>query len=277
MIRAIWVVVIIVVCSSDALALDSNRSPYAAAVDYCRSMVGQLTLNDDRSIFCFDGLVSPDRDASSLIALNDGGLFVVRSQGGSGTDAIKIATLLGEKRATVVIYDYCISACAHFFFVASARTYVSKDTIVAWHHGWLGWPLCDAIAPRRVDNAKRLTRTFCHSLPEQYQKSARKLQSLAEPFYKNRVIELAEFSLESPPQSAHMARILRSRFESTGTYPSVVWMWNPRYFKTKLKTEIIYESYPENQDRVDELATRFFGQNATGFFGSSGGRVLHDP
>jgi hypothetical protein len=100
---------------------------------------------------------------------------------------------------------------------------------------------------------------------------------LAAPFFKKRVINWEDYSLENPPQSAYMAKMLRYRFESAGTYPSVVWMWNPRYYKTTLKTEIMYDSYPESQDRVDELVLHHFGDGAKGLFGPRGGRVLHDP
>jgi hypothetical protein len=101
-------------CSSAAAFESSDRSAYAAAVSYCRTKPNQLVLSEDRSIFCFDGKVSPERDASSLEALDSGGLFVVRSVGGGSTTATRIAMLLEKKQATVVVYDYCISACAKF-------------------------------------------------------------------------------------------------------------------------------------------------------------------
>ena len=59
----------------------ADRSTYAAAVAYCRSKAGQLVLNEKKSIFCFDGEVRQERDASSLELLNSEGLFVVRSPG----------------------------------------------------------------------------------------------------------------------------------------------------------------------------------------------------
>jgi hypothetical protein len=269
--------VLLMSCSPAVAVTEAERSAYAAAVEYCRSKAGQLVLNEEKSIFCFDGEVPPERDASSLSTLNDEGLFVVRSPGGDGTNAVRIARLIGEKRATIVIYDYCISACAHFFFVASDKTFVSQDTLVAWHHGWDGWPLCDAIERKGRDGSKILTRTFCHRLPAEYEASRRDLQDIAHAFFRQRVIDWTQFNLERPPQSTYMAKILRSRFEGTGTYPSVVWMWNPRYYKNVLKTKVYYDSYPESQDRVDELVARYLGERATGFFGPSGGRVLHDP
>src|SRR2546430_1060074 len=60
-------------------------------------------------------------------------IFVVRSHGGEVKTAMTIADVLQDKNALVVIYDYCLSACAGFLFIASAETFVTKGTVVAWH------------------------------------------------------------------------------------------------------------------------------------------------
>jgi hypothetical protein len=283
---------VLAVCTSAIASEAAERSRYNDAVDYCRTKPGQLVLREDRSVFCFDGQVPlgqqdaidycrskpgqvirnpdqsilchngfawPQRDVSSLNGLQEGGLFVVRSLGGSGLEALRLSMLLAEKRATVVIYGYCISACALTFFIASGRTHVTKDALVAWHHGWSEGRMCDEIHPR----TKRLTRTWCgvDYHPE--------LRKLGDAFFPKRVVILQNFGLDHPPQSVQMAKVLRSRFEGTGTYPSVVWMWNPRYYRSTLKTDITYESYPTSQDEVDELSVRYFGPGAL--------QILHDP
>jgi hypothetical protein len=254
----------------------ADRSTYAAAVAYCRSKAGQLILNEKKSIFCFDGEVRQERDASSLESLNSEGLFVVRSPGGDAIAAARIATLLEEKKATVVIYDFCISACASFFFVAGARTYVLKDTIVAWHYGWREWSPCEdvgyGIEHRNSDGARRLSKgRVCYEYSEQYQEMQKKARSLAIPFYARRIVDLQRFNFDRPPRSAHIAMILRSKVRDTGTWPEVSWTWNPRYHKSTLRTEVIYEKYPESQDEVDALMQRFLGKHARS------NSVLHDP
>ena len=120
-------------------------------------------------------------------------------------------------------------------------------------------------------NEERGTGSFCDELPEQQRQLLDEFRSIAEPFFKRRVIDLKRFSLETPPQSAHIARTLRSKFRDTGHFPDVVWMLNPRYYKAMLRTEIIYEAYPESQDEVDALTRRFYGKHARS------GEVLHDP
>jgi hypothetical protein len=265
------------ITSGPAVALtEADRALYAAAATYCRSKPGRLTLNDEKSIFCFDGEVRLERDTSSLEMLNSEGLFVVRSPGGNVTAAARIATLLEEKKAIVVIYDYCFSACAGFFFVAGPRTYILKDTIVAWHYGWREWSPCEdvgyGIEYRNSDGARRLPNGgFCYEYAEQHREVQKAFRSLATPFFARRIIDLQRFNFDRPPMSAHIATILRSKIRDTGTSPNVSWMWNPRYHKSTLRTEVFYEKYPESQDEVDALEQRFLGKHARS------NSVLQDP
>jgi hypothetical protein len=114
------------------------ESTFAAAVTDCRRYprtsvsATSIHLNDDGSVLCFDGQITQDLDVSPVNGLSAGGLFVVRSPGGYRGPAMQIATILESKAATVVIYDYCISACAKFIY-ASVDTYVAQDSVVAWH------------------------------------------------------------------------------------------------------------------------------------------------
>jgi hypothetical protein len=112
----------------------------ARAVDHCSSQdpnppgrAGRLS--EDRSILCFDGMIRRDLDLAPLHQLTNDGLFVVRSIGGDIFLAMKIADILWEKNATVVIRDYCLSACANAILIASNQTYVLTNAIVAWHGG----------------------------------------------------------------------------------------------------------------------------------------------
>ena len=45
-------------------------------------------------------------------------------------------------------------------------------------------------------------------------------------------------------------------FEDTGSYPDILWTWNPRYYASILKTKIVYEAYPRSQDEVDDMASK---------------------
>ena len=114
---------------------DFDRESYYRAVEYCRGDVSRpMALSPDGQILCFDGAVVRDMDVSLARSLNEGGLFVVRSPGGNEGPAIVLSDMIRERRGTVVAYDYCLSACAVFFLVASHQTFVVKGALVAWHY-----------------------------------------------------------------------------------------------------------------------------------------------
>lgn len=274
---AVCIMAALLTSPGPAVALtEADRSAYAAAVAFCRTRPGRLALEEGRSIFCFDGAVRGERDVSALKSLNSEGLFVVRSPGGTATVAASIATMLEEKKATVVIYDYCFSACASFFLIAGVRTYVLKDSIVAWHHGggWRGWSVCEkhGVGYRSTDGTWRATRELCHEHSESLSATFRELRSSVEPFFKRRTVDQERYNFfERPPRSQHIARILAFKKRDTGTDSEAFWTWNPRYHKSALRTEVIYEKYPESQDEVDALMQRLLGKRARS------GEVLHDP
>jgi hypothetical protein len=239
----------------------SEKFAYDDAVAYCRGNVTRpVALNDDRNILCFDGDVVNGMDLSLVEKLKENGLFVVRSRGGIGKTAIEISNALDAKHATVIPYDYCLSACASFFFVAS-RTYVHAKTIVAFHFPDLTpLPDCARIEPIRGSEDKRLVAWPC---PNYDNSRIQYLLEMEDRFYETRVIDR---QYGSPPQSVHMRKYLRSLFEQTAKLPEALWMWNPRFYKTALKTEIAYEGYPASQDEVDALAAKF-----------NLGRIIFDP
>src|SRR5262245_22963308 len=125
---------------SSAVTTHARPDRVASATNHCtkvgpnsREQAGRL--NDDQTIWCFDGAIDTYLDLTPVLRLKDGGTAVVRSGGGSAPMAMSIADVLWEKNATVVVRDYCLSACANAFFVASQQTYVLAYTVVAWHGG----------------------------------------------------------------------------------------------------------------------------------------------
>src|SRR5690349_15855391 len=126
-------------CASRAQDEPVDKEIYHLAVEYCRGTVPRpMALSSDRRILCFDGWVEKDMDVSLARDLGEGGLFVARSLGGDIASAIALSDLLRERAATVVIYDFCLSACADYIFIASHRTYVLKGSLVAWHVSIIG-------------------------------------------------------------------------------------------------------------------------------------------
>jgi hypothetical protein len=254
-------------CDISGACAASEVFPYENAVTYCRGEVTRpVALSDDRSILCFDGDIL-DQDFSPIEKLKDNGLFVVRSFGGITDTAIVLARLLREKNAIVVIYDYCVSACADYLFIATDQTAVRKNSIVAWHYGHDGISECPEMKSHDDDEPKRLQISPCPFVPQELLTHYREGEALSLAFYVDRTRAPRMFGQGFDlPQSTHVTRILKNMLDGTGELPKVAWMWNPRFYKSVLKTNVSYEAYPESQAEVDEIAARF-----------GLGRVIFDP
>lgn len=248
--------------SEVAQVSEVERAGYAEAVRHCRGDIQRpVALSDDKRVLCLDGDASDGQDLSLAKELQENGLFVVRNAGRDWITAIALADLLKEKGATVVIYDYCLSTCASFLQFASKKTYILKDSLVAWGYA-PSWPWCSVLEPAADEGPKRLDATPCSDAPTDFKSGVAQIRKLIDYFYLNRA---AGPPMQSPPQSAFVRKRLKSMFEGTGRYPEIYWTWNPRYYANTIRTKVVYESYPRSQDEADALAARL------------GIRVLYDP
>jgi len=231
---------------------EPERGIYARAVEHCRGNGKRpMALDLDKRVLCFDGQLFPELDVSLVDRLEDSGLAVVRSFGGDQLSAIRLADALRERHATVVVYDYCLSACASFLLVASTKAYVLKNTLVAWHSP-TGAYLCPSLEQAKDGGPRRLEKSTCPDAPADYRSVYEYAKALDKWFYKTRAVAPP---FENPPQSVIVRWILQNKFGERGEYPSnLLWTWNPRYYASKIKTKIIYEAYPQSQDEVDALA-----------------------
>jgi hypothetical protein len=253
---ALWCFVLLMsglICAGSAHAeRNLDTASYHRAVEYCRGDVARpMALSPDRSILCLDGLIA-DLDKSYEAALEEGGLFVVRSLDGVGATALALANVLLQRRATVVIHDYCLSACANYFFFASVRTYVLKGALVAWRDGGSGFADCLTLKRLRPYGPEKMIRAPCDPLPEGLQNNYDRYLLARQQFYSERS-DGAHAAF--PPTSRYVARVLKSMYGDSGTFPKVSWTLNPTYLYM-FKTKIHYEAYPASQDEVDEMAAR---------------------
>jgi len=284
-------VLVLLLCSGAHAFDQRDRDKYASAIDYCRTKPGQKTINAEKNIVCYDGPTVRDEDISFVRELRDFGLFVVRSEGGDVVDAIEIARVLAKKHEDVVVYDYCNSACAQFLIVASDRTYVSRNSIVALHFPTSTDGYACAAMTVGPDGLGQLATTPCPWADPKFKLTFSLLVRSAEAFLRSRTKGSAEsvsttvsggyapessginphpdLSFNPPPQSAYVQAVMRARFEKTGALPQVAWTWNPRYAKAALKTDLEYEAYPESQDQLDAIAKRVLLRAA--------GDIIYDP
>ena len=177
----------------------------------------------------------------------------MRSRGGDTLAAIEIADILFDKDAKVVVYDYCLSACASYILVASKLTFVRKGAIVAWH-GVLRAFTCslDGIEFVKRDTKRVDRRKACHV-------GERLLQ-----FFERRGIS-DRHTYE--PQTAHTKQLFDLALRQGMDRKRVLWMWNPYNYADYFGSRIVYESYPNSQYEVDEIAASV-GLRA---------RIIYDP
>ncbi len=151
---------------------------------------------------------------------------------------MEIANVLQDKNALVVIYDYCLSACAGFIFIASAETFVTRDTIVAWHAP------CSGTSIKEDTFAEKEKRCATIIPPSE--------------FFNRRAVDrrtrVEQFVYS--PQSEHTRKMVQIAYDGAEYYGDVFWMWNPRHYNSYFKAKIAYESYPASQSEVDEIAKK---------------------
>lgn len=247
---------------SCAQVSDAEKASYADALEYCRGDVARpMALRSDKRVLCLDGRILAVSDILLASSLEPGGLFVVRSNGGDIAVTIALADILLAREATVVVNDYCLATCANYLFVASTRTFVPKDALVAWINQATGPDNCIGFDETSDRTAPRFQEKPCAlALVD---KSVSELIRLKKNFYGER-----NLSFEEPPESVAVRRILKRRFDATGKYPDdVYWTWNPRYYTGAIKTKVLYEAYPQSQDDVDAIVARLGLPHA----------VIHDP
>jgi hypothetical protein len=248
-------------------ALQSGPAPagfeeLSAAVTYCRSYPKTVKLKDDGAVLCFDGPILKEQGEALFHQLSQQGLFVVRSTGGYAPAAIRLANILRDKEATVVIYDYCGSACAEFFFVASVATFVMKSTIVAWHG--------TGMRVRCTGNKVEMIgweRSETHFLSQRSSTSLHEMCSAIRQrtrFFKERNIDDRHIY---EPQPLHIRRLFASAIDRGESGKTIAWMWHPRNYGDYFKIPITYESYPASQEEVDQILS------AVGLHA----RIIYDP
>lgn len=234
---------------------DAERSRYYQARDICKQVrTKPMEFDLDGRVLCFDGVFRPGLDLSMVKRLHHGGIFVVRSRGGGEFHAIILAEALRERQAVVVVYDYCLSACASFLLFASEKTFVTRDTLVAWHYP-IERQMCPSWQTAKDDGPMRLEMNACAGASAEFHGDVEHRRSLQRWFFSTR---LSTPLFESPPQSAVVRRLLQTRFGGGGLPypPSLMWTWHPRYYASMIKTAVIYDAYPETQEAAEELARR---------------------
>ena len=226
-----------------------SENDVASAISYCRNYKGLFVIGDDNNIVCFDGRINARQDLGAVYKLKSNGAFVIRSIGGDVTTTIKLSNILMERNASVIIYDYCLSSCANYIFVASNETYVHKDTIIGWHGGP---PKRDCGLVGERLNLRSGT-SYNKQATEDRDTMICNITVLQNAFFKQRGID-DRFIYH--PQTVYTKKYYKLAINGVGGR-NIFWMWNPKNHENFFKTKITYEAYPPSQERVDEIIAGF--------------------
>jgi hypothetical protein len=239
------------------LFLSPSRAAHSADLDV-PALVAACTdgarLSPDNTVLCFDGEIGAQTSLDPFLALNGGGTLVVRSPGGLTILAMRMADILREKNARVVIHDYCLSACANALFVATHETHVAEGALLAWHGNTYGCEPLETLK-RRADKATQQTiaryEELCGDRVPFYE------------FYRKRGIS-SDFTIR--PQTAYSRTMFQIMQRRVSDKRSTFWTWHPDNFRDFFKSKIMFRSYPDQAAFEARLAR----------FGSRS-RVIYDP
>lgn len=223
-----------------------------------------IQLSDDQTRLCFDGEIVKEQDDAPFHALRQHGLFIVRSNGGYPSTAIRLANILREKEAMIVVYDYCLSACANFFLVASFETYVVKKTVMAWHGN--GTRTRCTVQGMEVSRKGKVQgrQWFPEGKVPPGLAEACEAARLRDAFFLQRGISDNHLY---EPQPLEIRRRFYLNISQGGDGRGIFWMWHPSNYGNYFKIPITYESYPANQEEVDQILSKL-GRRA---------HIIYDP
>jgi hypothetical protein len=224
-------------------------------------------LNFYRAALCFSGPIEPNLDLSVFRRLKAGDYLVMRSEGGDLRTAMQLSDILRERNVMLILYDYCLGACADYLLVAN-RTFVQKDTIVAWRGGQdtlLGKaanPWCRG-AGLAQEPRKRFDQNGVPA-KEPVEDDYCEWDELNRTFFRQRGLDERYIH---DPQTAYTKKKVQAARMKEADKGKIYWMWNPKNYADYFKSKVTFDSYPRSQRDVDSIVARH----------KLGIRVVFDP
>ncbi len=145
---SITIALLLIASAPVATDTDSEvRARALAKIELCQERLGnQNGVLVEHGVLCFSGGLE-DARAEEYREATQGQSFthaVMRSNGGSVASALDIAEDLLARQITAIGWEYCLSSCANYLFMAGDNKILMSGHLLAWHGG-PGGP--DSISP----------------------------------------------------------------------------------------------------------------------------------
>ena len=88
----------------------------------------------DNGILTYSGVISPSLLATLSDLKHDINTLILTSVGGNSDVAKEVGSVLKDRSISLIIADYCFSACAHYIFLPSNNPVVKENALIGFHH-----------------------------------------------------------------------------------------------------------------------------------------------
>lgn len=135
--QASWLALVVSFLGVGSAAASVDKRPTTIVVN------SRLNLHlAGAGILFFDGVIEPNSDNRVAAMIHDAETLghqvtaiVVRSPGGGVNEGMKIGEIIRDRALSVIVYDYCLSACANYFATAAEDLFVMDGAFVGFHGG----------------------------------------------------------------------------------------------------------------------------------------------
>jgi hypothetical protein len=119
--------------------LHKEKSDWYARVNLCnasKEVNNKIFVWRINDTICFFGAIN-ELSKEQFIKLNpfETEWIVVDSEGGRVDSALDISDIIFENNMNLIVWKFCISSCANYFFTAARHKVILEDSYVAWHGG----------------------------------------------------------------------------------------------------------------------------------------------
>lgn len=139
--KSIFLLITIYLLLFPQKVLCEHTNVYEMMINECNTRINKtITITSiyvGDNYVCFNGNI--ETGMKNISDTFSGKKYVIMRSGGGDVDvAIDIAEHLLSNNSDFVVWDYCLSSCANYIFMAGEKKYIPEGSFVGWHGGPIG-------------------------------------------------------------------------------------------------------------------------------------------